>query len=299
MRILSNALLLMMLCAAFACPAIHAQDDLLSLLGEEEEKTEYVKAPFKATRVINNHSLQQVAEGVMDFKISHRFGPANSSWRDLWGLDNATMRVGLEYGVKDWLNVGLGRSSVRKIYDGFVKVNLLRQSTGLKNMPISIIYVATAAVTTNEWSAQEEAVLDFKHRLNYSHQLIIGSKFSDKFTLQIMPTLVHRNLVTTNAEENDVLAIGIASRQKLTKRLSLNLEYFYLLPDQVAERMHNALSLGVDLETGGHVFQFHITNANLMNEQGFITETQFDWGEGELFYGFNISRVFTVKKRKS
>lgn len=278
---------------------LQAQDDLLSILGEEEEKTEFVKAPFKTTRVINNHSLQQVAEGVMDFKISHRFGPANSSWRDLWGLDNATMRVGLEYGVKDWLNIGIGRSSVRKIYDGFVKVNLLRQSTGLKNMPISLIYVATTAVNTTKWDDAQNEVLDFKHRMNYSHQLILGRKFSEKFTLQLMPTLVHRNLVSTNSEKNDVIALGVGSRQKITKRISLNLEYFYVLPDQISEQFHNALSLGLDLETGGHVFQFHVTNSNLMNEQGFITETQYDWAEGEIFYGFNISRVFTVKKRKS
>lgn len=281
----------------FSCNVI-AQDDLLSLLGEEEEKVEYITAPFKATRVINNHSLQQVSEGVLDFKISHRFGPINSSWRDLWGLDNATMRLGLEYGVKDWLNIGIGRSSVRKVYDGFLKVNILRQSKGLKKMPVSLIYVATIALNTLEWDDDRNDALDFQHRLGYSHQLILGSKLSEKFTVQIMPTLVHRNLVATNSEENSVLSIGIGTRQKITKRLAMNLEYFYVLPDQVADVYHNSLSLGIDIETGGHVFQLHMTNSNLLNEQGFITETTGDWGNGDIFYGFNISRVFTVKKRR-
>ncbi|QQS29195.1 MAG: hypothetical protein IPM47_20565 [Sphingobacteriales bacterium] len=275
-----------------------AQDDLLDLLSDDEEPvTEYVKASFKTNKVINSHSLENTAAGVLDVKISHRFGYLNSGWENFFGIDNATVRLGVDYGITDWLATGFGRSSFEKIYDGFIKAKLLRQSTGKRKMPISAIYVGTMAVKTLEWSNPERKNY-FTSRLFFTHQVIVGRKFSEGFSLQIMPTLVHRNLVATKDEKNDVFSIGVAARQKLTKRVAINAEYYYVLPNQVQEDIKNSLSVGIDIETGGHVFQLHFTNSNAMVEKGFIAETTGDFFKGDIHFGFNISRVFTLYKPK-
>jgi hypothetical protein len=131
----------------------------------------------------------------------------------------------------------------------------------------------------------------------YTHQLLLGRKFSENFTMQLMPTFVHRNLTKNEDEKNDVYALGAAARQKLTKRLAINVEYYYLLPDQVADKYNNSLSIGFDIETGGHVFQLHFTNSTSMIDRGFVTETTGDWLDGDVHFGFNVSRVFTIKKK--
>ncbi|HRI26656.1 MAG TPA: DUF5777 family beta-barrel protein [Chitinophagales bacterium] len=286
---------------ALSATTLMAQDDddLLKLLGEEEEpQIEYVKASFKTNRVINAHSLENTAGGVLDVKISHRFGYLNSGWENFFGIDNATVRLGADYGITDWLGVGFGRNSFEKLYDGYIKAKILRQSTGKRKMPVTLAYVAAMAVKTTEWSNPERENY-FTSRLFYTHQLIIGRRFSEAFSLQLMPTLVHRNLVATLAEKNDVFVMGIAGRQKITKRIAFNAEYFYIFPNQVAADVRNSLSLGLDIETGGHVFQLHFTNSNAMNEKGFITETAGKWLDGDVHFGFNISRVFTLAQKKT
>lgn len=135
----------------------------------------------------------------------------------------------------------------------------------------------------------------FSSNLYYAFQVILGRKFSEAFTLQLSPSLVHRNLVETAAEANDVLACGIAGRIKLSKRVSLNSEYIYVLPDQLAEGYYNSFSIGFDIETGGHVFQLHFSNSTSMIEKGFIAENVGRWADGDVHFGFNISRVFNVK----
>ncbi len=272
-----------------------AQDDLLDLLGEEEETTEYVNASFKTTRVINVQSLESTAGGVLDLKISHRFGRLNTGGYELWGLDAATMRIGLDYGINDWIMVGAGRNSFQKTYDAFIKVKPLRQSVGKKNVPLSVLWYSGITASTLR---RTDVDLDFKHRLVYTHQLIVGSKLSKATSIQVIPTFVHRNLVTTRAESNNVMILGVAGRQKLTKRIAINAEYFYILPDQVADNISNSLSIGFDIETGGHVFQLHFTNSTSMSDKGFLTETTGKWLDGDIHFGFNISRVFTVRKPK-
>jgi hypothetical protein len=269
---------------------------MLSLLGREET-TEYAAASFKSNRVINLHSLENTAGGVLDAKISHRFGFINGGAYELFGLDQATIRIGLDYGISDRLAIGVGRSSYEKTYDGFVKFKLLRQSSGVKNMPVTIAIVGTTAIQTLKWTNSERDNL-FSSRLYHTGQLIIGRKFSNSFSAQLSPTLVHRNLVKTKAEENDILALGVAARFKLAKRLSLNSEYIYALPDQLDPQYLNSFSIGFDIETGGHVFQLHFTNSTSMIEKGFIAETIGDWGNGGIHFGFNISRVFTLAKPK-
>jgi hypothetical protein len=273
-----------------------AQDDLLSLLGEDEPATEYATSSFKTNRVINLHSLESTAGGVLDIKISHRFGFINGGFSELFGLDAATIRIGADYGLTNRLTVGLGRSSYEKTYDGFLKYKFLRQSSGAKKMPVTAALFASTAIKTVPW-ANPDRENYFSSRLYYTFQLIVGRKFSDSFSLQLSPTVVHRNLVRTTAESNDVLALGIAARQKLTKRIAINAEYIYVLPDQLADGYRNALSIGFDIETGGHVFQLHFTNATSMIEKGYMTETVGDWLNGDIHFGFNVSRVFTVRKR--
>ena len=270
------------------------EQDLLSLLGREET-TEYTAASFKTNRVINLHSLENTSYGVLDVKISHRFGFLNGGPYELFGLDQATIRIGMDYGISERIAIGIGRSSFEKTYDGFIKYKILRQSTGLKVMPVTVAVVGTAAIQTLKWADPDRENL-FSSRLYYVGQLIIGRKFSNSFSLQLSPTFVHRNLVATAAEENDVLALGIGGRLKIHKRFSLNAEYIYVLPDQLAPDKRNSLSVGVDIETGGHVFQLHFTNSTSMIEKGFVSETVGNWGDGGIHFGFNLSRVFTIVK---
>ena len=272
----------------------YGQEDLLALLGEEEETTDYATAAFKTNRVINIHSLQSTSHGVLDIKISHRFGMLNQGAYDLFGLDNASIRIGGDYGITNRLTIGAGRSSYQKTYDGFVKYKFLRQSSGKREMPVTAAFFASTAIQTLRF-ADPDRENYFSSRVYYSFQLIFGRKFSDNFSLQLSPTLVHRNLIKFKIESNDVYALGIGGRIKLNKRTSLNMEYIYLLPGQLLPGYRNSLSIGFDIETGGHVFQLHFTNSTSMIEKGFVTETTGKWSEGGVHFGFNVSRVFTVK----
>lgn len=272
-----------------------AQDDLLSLLGDDEPTTEYATAAFKSNRVINLHSIESTAGGVLDVKISHRFGFVNGGIKELFGLDAASIRIGADYGITSRFTVGFGRSSFEKTLDGFLKYKLLRQSSGAKNMPITASILATAAMKTIPW-ANPDRENYMSSRMYYTYQLLLGRKFSEQLSLQLSPTVVHRNLVRTKSEKNDVLALGIAVRQKLTKRIAINAEYIYVLPNQLADGYKNSLSIGFDIETGGHVFQLHFTNSTSMIEKGFIGENIGNWANGGVHFGFNVSRVFTVKK---
>lgn len=285
--------LLMSLALSMAALPLFAQGDLLSLLGEEEETTDYATASFKTSRVINLHSLENTASGVLDFKISHRFNTVQNGLYDFFGLDGANLRIGFDYGVTDRLAIGIGRSNYEKTLDGFAKYKILRQSKGKRNMPITLAAFGSVAMQTLKW-ANPDRDNHFSSRLYYTGQLIIGRKISEGFSLQLSPTIVHRNLVATFDESNDVLALGIGTRVKLSKRMAINLEYIYVLPDQLAPQFVNSLSVGLDIETGGHVFQLHFSNSRIMVEKGFIAETANKWEDGGIHFGFNISRVFTI-----
>lgn len=287
--------------------------DLDKLLDEEMDQkksaTELVEATFKTSRIINGHSIENTAKGILDFKISHRFGTINNGFYQLFGLDNATMRMGLDYGITDRLMVGWGRSTFQKQYDAFFKFRVLRQSTGEKKMPISLSIMSTVMLSTdtssirNNYNIPIGVKMNFSDKLSYAWQVIIARKFSTDFSLQLMPTLVHSNVVPLANDPNDLLALGIGGRLKLTQRLSVNAEYYYNIPGRRLETMagaklYNPLSIGFDIETGGHVFQLHFTNSRGMTERQFITETPGSWGKGDIHFGFNISRVFQIGKRK-
>ncbi|MDX1939773.1 MAG: DUF5777 family beta-barrel protein [Saprospiraceae bacterium] len=272
-----------------------AQDDLLELLGADSTLTDYAIGTFKGTRVINGHSIETPGKGELIFLISHRFGKINDGAYEFFGLDQSTIRLGLDYGISKRFTIGIGRNSLEKTYDGYLKLRLLQQSSGAQQMPISLALFASTAINTIKYS---EAEREFQHRLTYTYQALLARKFSEAFSLQIVPTMIHRNLVATRNDENNVYAIGAAGRYKLSKRVSINAEYFYLLPGETADNQYNSLSLGVDIETGGHVFQLHITNSQGMIEKFFIPQTAGDWGNGDLYFGFNISRAFQLGKNK-
>ena len=273
---------------------VGAQTSLLDELGKDEATTEYAKYSFKTNRVINLHSLENTAAGVMDFKMSHRFNPVDKGLYDLFGLDGAQQRFGFDFGLTDNLTVGVNRNSYRKAYDGFVKYRLLRQSTGKVNMPVTLALMTSAAIETQNFDDPTRKNY-FSSRLFYTSQLIIGRKFSEALTLELVPTYVHRNLVSKATEKNDVYALGVGGRVKLTKRVSFTGEYMYVLPNQLLPEYKNMLSLGFDIETGGHVFQLHFTNAPSMSEYSFTTQNDTDFfGKSGIRFGFNISRVFTL-----
>jgi hypothetical protein len=287
---------LFLLLFIFSTSHLNAQDDLMDLLDDEAESTIYETATFKTTRLVLGQSIENPAPGVLIFLIQHHFGRVNTGAYEFWGLDQATIRIGLEYGINEWLAVGVGRNSYKKTFDGFVKGKILRQSTGAKNMPLSLSYFGSTSLNSLKW-AEPERENYFSSRLAFTHQLLIARKFNSGFSFQITPTLVHKNFVPTEEDSNDIFAVGFGGRAKLTNRISFNAEYWYVLPDQIVSEPHdNALSIGFDIETGGHVFQLFFTNADPIFESGFITETTGKWDKGDIYFGFNISRVFTIVK---
>lgn len=274
-----------------------AQEDGLLSLVEEEERTEYITGAFKTNRVIHGHSIENTAGGVLDVKIAHRFGRLNSGFFSFYGLDDAMARIGADYGITDQLTIGIGRNGFLNTFDGFAKYKFLRQSAGKREMPLSAAFLATIAARGTKVNPDPEN--QASSRLAYTYQLLLGRKFNRNFSMQLMPTLVHRNLVDFN-EENDVYALGIGARQKITKRIAVTLEYYYVpgdqLPSDDVSNFYNSLAIGFDIETGGHVFQLHFTNSTSMIHRGFITETTGNWADGDIHFGFNIARVFTIDK---
>lgn len=274
-----------------------AQDDLMTLANADSLGTDYTTATFKANRLINGHSVETIPQKELLFLISHRFGTISSGAYNLFGLDQSSIRLALEYGLSDRLNIGVGRSSFQKTYDGYIKYKVLRQVTKDLSRPVTLTAFASTALNTLKFADPERDNL-FSSRLSYTYQLLIARKFNDRFSFQIAPTLVHRNLVSTVKDENNVYALGFGSRYKLTKRTSFNAEYFYLKPGSTADDYVNSFSLGFDIETGGHVFQLHATNSQGMIEKFFVAETNSSWGDGDIYFGFNISRIFDLSRDK-
>lgn len=282
--------------ALLAFQPLAAQDDLLSELGDEEELVR-TRASFKNSKVINAQSLETTYGGVLDFRISHRFGRLNGGFYELFGLDQASLRLSFDYGINDRLQIGVGRSTYEKTYDGHIKYRLLWQTEGSNKMPLSVILYTSASINSLRFD-NTFYERTFDTRLNYTSHVIIGRKFNQKVSAEILPTVVHRNFVMTAEEKNTVFAVGAAGRWKFINRVSLNAEYFYVPDGQLADGYTNSLSVGFDIETGGHVFQLHFTNSPIMVDKGYITETTGDWTKGDIHFGFNISRVFTIRKPK-
>lgn len=280
--------LLLILFSEYALAQMTAED----LLGDKSEKINYTTATFKASRLILGHTIEQPDKGELEFRISHRFGKINGGFYEYFGLDQAWIHFSLEYSVMDRLTLGIGRSNYNKTYDGYLKYALLRQQSGKRNVPLSLSYVAAMEYIT----IKKDPEIDTEHRFSYVHQLLMASKLHKRLSLQISPTFVHKNLVDLKSQSNDIFSLGAGGRVKVTNRLTINAEYFWVSDLTAPEgvKRYPPLSIGFDLETGGHVFQIMVSNSLPMREVGFITETGGDWMDGGIHLGFNISRMFNV-----
>lgn len=258
---------------------------------------EYQSQIFKSTRVVNGQSVEANDRGEMTFIISHRFGYLSLGAYELFGLDRSNMRMGLDYGINDKLTIGAGRSSFQKTFDGFVKYKFIQQGKGDNKTPISITGLSSMSINGLHFEDQSRKNY-FSSRLSYAFQLLLARKFSDSFSWQLMPTLVHHNLVSTAAIKHDVIAIGSATRWQISKMVSIQTEYYFVVPNQIEDSKRNSLSIGVDIETKGHVFQLHVSNSFGMIENYYITETRGQWTKGDIGIGFNITRDFRIRGRK-
>ncbi|WP_233207835.1 DUF5777 family beta-barrel protein [Siphonobacter sp. BAB-5405] len=288
----------------FVClsQTVRAQDDdLLKSLDQPTTQT-FTSATFKGTRLINGHTVETVKGKHLDFLISHRFGRLNSGVDNFYGLDEASIRLGLEYGITDRLTAGVGRSNIQKTVDLYLKYRLLRQST--QGSPLSVTLFASDAIVTEPTRSNASSTLYYNNgeRQNWTFQALIARKFSDRFSLQLMPTLL--TLAKPEQGPKAIPAVGIGGRFKVSKRVSINAEYyarFLSESDQLTApggvKSYNAVAVGVDIETGGHVFQLHFTNSQGMIEKQFLSQATGNFFKGDIHYGFNISRTFSFDRK--
>jgi len=272
--------------------SVFAQGDLESFLNPVSDNTVVINT-FKSTRIINNHSVEIFEPKQLDLRISHRFGLLNSGLHELYGLDQAKMRIGLEYGLMKNLMIGLGRSTLNKTYDGYLKYLLVNQKKGSKTIPLTVVTFSNIAINSMKKNYPD---YPFLGRLSFCNQLLIASKISRNFSVQFMPTWVHWNMVEVPIQRNQTFVLGGGFRYLITKSVSINSEYFFRVSQSSfdVEKYKDSFSIGVDIETGGHVFQLHLTNSMPMHESGFLTRTQGDWFDGGIHFGFNISREFSL-----
>jgi hypothetical protein len=290
-------LLFTILLSVFILSSVTSFAQNIDLFSEanSSQSPDFITGTFKSTRIVNGQSIENVGAGVMDFRISHRFGALSQGAYNLYGLDQATMRIGLDFGLNSRLMVGFGRSTFEKQYDGFLKFKILRQQDGERFIPLSISYVGSM-----NYKSLKDPVTTYvpyvTDKFSFAHQLLIASKFNDYFSLQLSPTVIHYNIVDSTSIPNDFKSLGIAARIRISKRVNLTSEYFYRFDKLYGH--YDPLSIGIDIETGGHVFQLHVSNSNGMTERTFINETNGSWSKGDLCFGFNITRAFVIRKPK-
>lgn len=286
---------------------VFAQDSLMDILDDGQEEKRKVFATFKSTYLINAQTNETVKKGTLDFRITHRFGDvagAGGGIHNFYGFDNASnIRFSFDYGVTERLQLGIGRSKVNENVDGSIKYKFAEQIEA--GFPFSIVGYANMAITPKKDLNAEYT--DFANRLSYSYQLILTSKVSRKFSFELIPSYVHRNMIhaATNAnngakETNDIFSMGVVSRLKLTPSFALIGEYFYTFSDfrkdNPAYPYYMPLGVGIEIETGGHVFQVNLTNTSGIINQDFIPTSTDTWLKGQYKLGFTISRVFGVVK---
>jgi len=267
------------------------------LAKESVENSTDVSGTFNGTRIMNGQSIETRQKGVLEFLIQHRFGRINSGGYELYGLDESNIRFGLEYAVTDDFAIALGRSSFEKVYDGYLKYRLLKQKTGNKSVPLSVtLFASGTEKTLKDYDPAKKP--SFSDRLVYTSQVLIARKFNSNFSLQISPTYMHYNTASSSLNPNDIYAVGFGTKIKISKHISINGEYYYSVNSFKSMETENSIALGIGIETGGHIFQLIFTNSRAMIEKGFIAETQGDFFNGDIHFGFNISRDFYLDKAK-
>lgn len=275
-----------------------AQDDLMAELENQVDPSViYTLQTFKGTRIINGQSVETKGKGELEFIFSHRFGRINSGSYNLWGLDDAFVRLGLEYGITDRLGVGIGRTSFDKTFDGYLRYKVFRQSTGALRFPLTVTAIATGYIKTSP-RAKDNPQITMGDRTAYSIGVLMARKINSNFSLQLTPVFVHRNAVVQLNENNDDLALGLGGRYKITRSVALSGEYYYRLNAKSNSPNFDSVGFGVDIETGGHVFQLVFTNSTGMFERALVSETTGDFFSGDIHFGFNITRNFQIVRKK-
>lgn len=290
-----------LLISLFICISSYAQDDLLNELEQKQpEQTDYAIQTFKGTRLVNGQTVETKASGNLEFIISHRFGTINSGSYELWGLDESTIRLGLEYGITDQFTVGVGRSSWDKSFDFYGKYKALRQSSGARNFPFTMTLLASMQYLDLE----DPALSDYSSsdRMSYAFQALLARRFSSAFSFQVAPIFVHKNRVDDSTTGDaitakDIFALGLGTRVKITRSLSLDVEYYPRFNEIDESPFTDSFGIGIEIETGGHVFQLVFTNSVGMMERKMVTETFGDFWDGDIRFGFNITRTFQLTKK--
>jgi len=276
-----------------------AQDLLAEVEKLSPNQKDYSIATFKGTRVVNFHTIETLSKGSLEVRIAHRFGAFSSGSTNLWGLDGpATIQLRIDYAITDRLMVGLGRASDHKMVDTFVKYRLYRQTTD-GSMPVSITGLASVNIDSEPNSLLGvDYYQNFDSRLVYMATAMVARKFNSKFSLQASPVFIHYNIVQQLTDKNDILSVVGSTRYKITKRTALTLEYMQHITPYSANmsQFNNVLSIGFDIETGGHVFQVFVTNGYSINEVRTIPYTATGFSNG-MMLGFNLSRVFSTRSK--
>lgn len=284
---------------AFTCQCFAQEEDLLKALEEKAPvRADYTLLTFKGTRLVNGHSVETKGKGDLEFIFAHRFGPVNGGIGELFGLDDAYVRLGLDYGATENLSLSVGRNSVDKTLDGYGKYRIVRQQSGLRAVPVTITGLAGIAYRPSPPLDEMPAGFTRVDRFAYIGQLLVARKFTTNLSLQLMPTVVHKNAVDQVRENNDQFALGFGGRYKITKSVALTGEYYYRLNVPETNPYYNTVGFGVDIETGGHVFQLVFTNTRGLTERAFITETEGDFRDGDIHFGFNVTRTFRLARKK-
>ena len=268
--------------------SVNAQDDLLNELEQESQAQKFEQPAFKAMKIGNLQSTKIAAKGDLYLYVSHRFGSLEDGLSTFFGFDNANTKIQLVYGLFDGVQLGISRESVRKTYAMSGKVKLKGQSD---NFPVNLVAYGTVNINS-ELRKERYPFLKFGDRLSYASQLLISRRITNSLSLELAPTFVRQNLVLEPFQDHNQIALGAGGRLKLSKRMSLNLDYVYNFNRHEDSIYKNPLTVGVDIETGGHIFQLLFSNAQSTNEPGFISNAEGDWGKGDVFFGFNIVRVF-------
>ncbi len=267
---------------------LYAQDSFAQDTDNNLESRE----TFGASRIGLTQSVEPLFKGVLDFEIQHQFGPINSGISEFFGLDQAVTRLGLSYGITDWLTVSYGRTGLNKTYNGALKIRILRQDRE-EGFPFTLSYFVNMGIYTTTWH-YDNVPYYLSHRFSYTNQLLIARKFNEHFSAQLSPTFIHRNFVESKSADNDIVDIGFAFRYLLGEKFGFIFDYHYLLSSYTANKYNNSLTFGVNILTAGHVFSLFATNSNGMIEQQFVPSTEGSWLKGDIRFGFTITRSFTL-----
>lgn len=268
--------------------SLYSQDDLLNEISNDSTAIE-VGPAFKGLKIINLESTKLAAKGDFYFIVAHRFGSIKPGFETFFGLDDANTQLKFVYGINDWLTVHASRSGFQKAIEGAVKYRLVNQQEN--GSPINLVGFNSLVVNT-ELDEDLLPKMTFNNRLSYVTQLLVSRKFSEKISLELAPTFFHENYVVDDNQDNSQFAIGAGGRYKVSNRVALTMDYAAHLNRSSTSFARNPLSLGVDIETGGHVFQLHFTNAQAMHETGYLGSGFGDWSKGDIYFGFNLLRVF-------